>query len=88
MGEVALRPQQVADYIHAFGVIVAHRANERQQFCTLTRKARDFQGLFVFLWVKNTLHLPLHLLPDLMDLNLRLQPRVEKIKLMIYCADG
>ena len=35
-GKYGLIPyrRQAADYIHAYGVIVAHRANERQQFCT------------------------------------------------------
>ena len=34
--------------------------------------ALDFQGLFVFLGVKNNTLSPLHLFPDLLDLNLRL----------------
>ena len=33
-------------------------------------KVLDFQGLFVFLRAKNTPHSPLHLFPELMDLNL------------------
>jgi len=33
-------------------------------------KVLDFQGLFVFLGVKNTTLSPLHLFLDLMDLNL------------------
>ena len=33
-------------------------------------KVLDFQGLFVFLGVKNTPLSPLYLFPDLMDLNL------------------
>ena len=41
-----------------------------QQFCTLTRKVLDFQGLFVFLGVKYTPFSLLHLFPVLMDLNL------------------
>ena len=41
-------------------------------------KVLDFQGLFVFLGIKHTPLSPLHLFPDLMDLNLRLQPQVEK----------
>ena len=41
-------------------------------------KVLDFQGLFVFLGVKNTPPSPLHLFPDLMDSNLRLYENVLK----------
>ena len=50
-------------------------------------KVLEFQGLFVFLWVKNNHLSPLHLFPDLLDLNLRLRPQVEKIKPLIYCIN-
>ena len=50
-------------------------------------KVFDFQGLFVFLGVKNTPLSPVHLFLNLMDLNLQLQPRVEKIKPLIYCIN-
>ena len=36
------------------------------------------QGLFVFLEAKNNRHSPLHLFLNPLDLNLRLQPQVEK----------
>ena len=45
------------------------------------------QGLFVFLEVKNNSLSPLHLFPDLLGLNPRLQPQVEKIKPLIYCIN-
>ena len=41
-------PQQVADSIYGFAVIVAHRANERQQFCTLTQKSLISGGFSCF----------------------------------------
>ena len=50
-------------------------------------KVLGFQGLFVCLGVKKTAPSPLHLFLDLMDLNLRLQPWVEEIKLLIYCIN-
>ena len=50
-------------------------------------KVLGFQGLFVFLGGKYNPISPLHLFPDLMDLNLRLQPQVEKIKPLIYCIN-
>ena len=34
--------------VHAFGVIVALCANERQQFCTLTQKSLIFKGFLCF----------------------------------------
>ena len=48
-------------------------------------KVLDFQGLFVILEVKNIPPSPLRLFPDLMDLKLRFQPQVERIKPLIYC---
>ena len=51
------------------------------------KKTIDFQGLFMFLGVKGTPHSPLHLFVNLMGLNLRLQPRVEELKPMIYCMN-
>ena len=58
---------------------VALRANETEHLshigATILRpntKVLDFQGLFVFLGVENILLSPLHLFPDLLDLNLRL----------------
>jgi hypothetical protein len=48
-----------------------------QQFCTLTRKVLDFQGLFVFLGVKNPPLSPLHLL-----LNPWLEKKLEKMVLL------
>ena len=41
-----------------------------------------FRGLFVFLWVKTTLSSPLHLSPNLLDLNLRLdEPLLENVEI-------
>ena len=67
--------RQAADFIHAY----------RRDYIESYVEVLDFGGLFVFLEVKNTLLSPLHLFSDLMDLNLRLQPQVEKIKPLIYC---
>ena len=53
---------------------VALRAKGKLHFPNTN--ALDFQGLFVFLGVKNTPLSPLHLFPDLMDLNLRIYDNV------------
>ena len=50
-------------------------------------KALDFGRAFRVFGAKNIFLSPLHLFPDLMDLNLRLQPQVEKIKPLIYCIN-
>ena len=47
-------------------------------------KVLEFQGLFVFLGVKNTPLSPLHLFLNLMDLNLRLYRTFEKSLLFWY----
>ena len=47
-------------------------------------KVLDFQGLFVFLGVKNTPLSPLHLFLNLLDLNLRLYRTFEKSLLFWY----
>ena len=44
----------------------------RRDYIESCVNALDFQGLFVFLGVKNTPLSPLHIFPDLLDLNLRL----------------
>jgi len=41
-------------------------------------KVLEFQGLFAFLGVKNNPLSPLHLFPDLWDLNLRLYRMIEE----------
>ena len=47
-------------------------------------KVLDFQGLFVFLGVKNNPLSPLHLFLNLLDLNLRLYGGI----LSLYCSYG
>ena len=54
--------RQAADFIHAY----------RRDYIESYVEVLDFQGLFVFLGVKNTPLSPLHLFPDLLDLNLQL----------------
>ena len=62
--------RQVADFIHAY----------RRDYIESCAEVLDFEGLFVFLGVKNTTLSPLHLFPDLLDLNLRLYENVLKKK--------
>ena len=86
MNEVALRANDVLRNDVMLRINdVALRANGTEHLSHIgatilhpNTKVLDFQGLFVFLGVKNIPLSPLHLFPDLMDLNMRLQPQVEK----------
>ena len=55
-----------ADFI---GCIFVLRAHNGATILHPNTKVLGFQGLFVFLEVKNTPLSPLHLFPDLLDLN-------------------
>ena len=46
------------------------RSHNRATILHPNTKVLDFQGLFVFLWIKNNPISPLHLFADLLDLNL------------------
>ena len=70
--------RQAADFIYAFGVIC------KAAILHPNTKVLEFQVLFVFLGVKNTPLLPLHLFLNLMDLNLRLYRTFEKSMLFWY----
>ena len=61
--------RQAADFIHAY----------RRDYIESYVEVLDFGGLFVFLGVQNNPLSPLHLCPDLLDLNLRL--------LLLNCLD-